>query len=202
MEKSLAERKSVQPFVQYVDCGEGAVPACHLSSIIQVTPHTPYSHLHLCLLLPSPNFLVLCSKCSSVVGAVQHPETAETLQYIIHPPPPQMSPPLPRRRQSNLPRMPNLQTRKQPPPTQTNPTQPPSPNPLRRRSRRVSERVSPRMLKSLVGARHAEFAGMKQQDVREFLIWLISRVQCAGKASGKVQETLGREEMEGVCGGC
>ena len=46
------------------------------------------------------------------------------------------------------------------------------------------------MLKSLIGQGHAEFAGMKQQDAQEFLIWLLSRVQRQGKAAGKVQQTL------------
>jgi ubiquitin carboxyl-terminal hydrolase 5/13 len=50
--------------------------------------------------------------------------------------------------------------------------------------------ISPRMLKSLIGQGHAEFAGMKQQDAQEFLIWLLSRVQRQGKAGGKVQQTL------------
>ena len=54
--------------------------------------------------------------------------------------------------------------------------------------------ISPRMLKSLIGAGHAEFAGMKQQDAQEFLIWLLSRLQRLENATGAVKERLLREE--------
>jgi len=54
------------------------------------------------------------------------------------------------------------------------------------------------MLKSLIGAGHAEFAGMKQQDAQEFLIWLVSRVQRMGRPVGRVLERLeGEEERAG-----
>ena len=54
--------------------------------------------------------------------------------------------------------------------------------------------ISPRMFKSLIGQGHAEFAGTKQQDAQEFLIWLISRVQRMGKPTGAVAERLTLEE--------
>jgi len=50
------------------------------------------------------------------------------------------------------------------------------------------------MLKFLIGQGHAEFAGTKQQDAQEFLIWLLSRVQRAGKPTGTVAERLTLEE--------
>jgi ubiquitin carboxyl-terminal hydrolase 5/13 len=50
--------------------------------------------------------------------------------------------------------------------------------------------IRPRMLKTLIGAGHAEFAGMKQQDAQEFLIWLLSRIQREGKPSGCVEQSL------------
>jgi ubiquitin carboxyl-terminal hydrolase 5/13 len=50
--------------------------------------------------------------------------------------------------------------------------------------------ISPRMLKTLIGKGHAEFAGVKQQDAQEFLIWLLSRIQREGKATGHVEQNL------------
>jgi uncharacterized UBP type Zn finger protein len=50
--------------------------------------------------------------------------------------------------------------------------------------------IRPRMLKTLIGAGHAEFAGMKQQDAQEFLIWLLSRIQRDGKPTGFVEQSL------------
>jgi ubiquitin carboxyl-terminal hydrolase 5/13 len=46
------------------------------------------------------------------------------------------------------------------------------------------------MLKTLIGAGHAEFAGLKQQDAQEFLLWLLSRIQREGKPSGRVERSL------------
>jgi ubiquitin carboxyl-terminal hydrolase 5/13 len=46
------------------------------------------------------------------------------------------------------------------------------------------------MLKTLIGKGHAEFAGVKQQDAQEFLIWLLSRIQREGKPTGKVEQNL------------
>ena len=51
------------------------------------------------------------------------------------------------------------------------------------------------MLKTLIGRGHPEFAGQKQQDAQEFLIWLLSRIQRHGKPAGKVEQTLLAEEM-------
>lgn len=50
--------------------------------------------------------------------------------------------------------------------------------------------IRPRMLKTLIGAGHPEFAGLKQQDAQEFLIWLLSRIQRQGKPSGCVERDL------------
>jgi ubiquitin carboxyl-terminal hydrolase 5/13 len=50
--------------------------------------------------------------------------------------------------------------------------------------------ISPRMLKTLIGKGHPEFAGVKQQDAQEFLIWLLSRIQREGKATGQVEQNL------------
>jgi ubiquitin carboxyl-terminal hydrolase 5/13 len=54
--------------------------------------------------------------------------------------------------------------------------------------------IAPRMLKHLIGAGHPEFAGMKQQDAQEFLMWLLSRIQRKGKATGQVETLLTKEE--------
>lgn len=56
--------------------------------------------------------------------------------------------------------------------------------------------IRPRMLKTLIGAGHAEFAGLKQQDAQEFLIWLLSRIQRQGKPSGCVEQSLLEQERE------
>jgi ubiquitin carboxyl-terminal hydrolase 5/13 len=56
--------------------------------------------------------------------------------------------------------------------------------------------VRPRMLKTLIGQGHAEFAGLKQQDAQEFLIWLLSRIQKQGKPTGKVEQSLIDAEKE------
>jgi len=56
--------------------------------------------------------------------------------------------------------------------------------------------ISPRMLKSLIGKGHAEFAGVKQQDAQEFLIWLLSRIGREGKPTGIVAETLAGAEAQ------
>ena len=50
--------------------------------------------------------------------------------------------------------------------------------------------IRPSMLKVLIGQGHAEFAGMKQQDAQEFLIWLLSRIQRQGKPTGNVEQAL------------
>jgi ubiquitin carboxyl-terminal hydrolase 5/13 len=54
------------------------------------------------------------------------------------------------------------------------------------------------MLKALIGQGHAEFAGMKQQDAQEFLIWLVSRIQRQGKATGCVEQRLVAAEREAM----
>jgi ubiquitin carboxyl-terminal hydrolase 5/13 len=54
--------------------------------------------------------------------------------------------------------------------------------------------IRPRMLKTLIGAGHPEFAGLKQQDAQEFLIWLLSRIQRQGKPSGCVERQLREAE--------
>src|SRR5438270_339881 len=46
------------------------------------------------------------------------------------------------------------------------------------------------MLKTLIGVGHAEFAGLKQQDANEFLLWLLSRIQRQGKPSRCVEQSL------------
>jgi ubiquitin carboxyl-terminal hydrolase 5/13 len=56
--------------------------------------------------------------------------------------------------------------------------------------------ISPRMLKALIGHGHAEFAGTKQQDAQEFLIWLLSRIHRTGKPTGTVAERLVLQESE------
>jgi ubiquitin carboxyl-terminal hydrolase 5/13 len=56
--------------------------------------------------------------------------------------------------------------------------------------------IRPRMLKSLIGHGHAEFAGMKQQDAQEFFIWLLSRIQRQGKPSGCVEQKLIEAERD------
>jgi ubiquitin carboxyl-terminal hydrolase 5/13 len=56
--------------------------------------------------------------------------------------------------------------------------------------------ISPRMLKALIGQGHAEFAGTKQQDAQEFLIWLLSRIHRTGKPTGTVAERLVLQESE------
>jgi ubiquitin carboxyl-terminal hydrolase 5/13 len=66
--------------------------------------------------------------------------------------------------------------------------------------------IRPRMLKSLIGHGHHEFAGMKQQDAQEFLIWLLSRIQRHGKPTGNVEKTLQSAERgimtdDDGCGG-
>lgn len=50
--------------------------------------------------------------------------------------------------------------------------------------------IHPRMLKALIGRGHPEFAGMKQQDAQEFLIWLLSRIQRYGKSAGQTEQLL------------
>lgn len=54
------------------------------------------------------------------------------------------------------------------------------------------------MFKALIGAGHAEFAGMKQQDAQEFFIWLLSRIQRYGKAAGNVEKALIAAEREAM----
>ena len=56
--------------------------------------------------------------------------------------------------------------------------------------------IRPRMLKSLIGHGHAEFAGVKQQDAQEFLIWLLSRIQRQGKPTGLVEQSLQAAEQQ------
>ena len=46
------------------------------------------------------------------------------------------------------------------------------------------------MLKALIGQGHSEFAGTRQQDAQEFLIWLLSRIQRQGKPTGNVEKSL------------
>ena len=52
------------------------------------------------------------------------------------------------------------------------------------------------MLKSLIGHGHPEFAGIKQQDAQEFLIWLLSRIQRQGKPTGLVEQALQTAEQQ------
>ena len=52
------------------------------------------------------------------------------------------------------------------------------------------------MLKALIGQGHPEFAGVKQQDAQEFLIWLLSRIQKHGKPTGRVEQNLISAEKE------
>jgi ubiquitin carboxyl-terminal hydrolase 5/13 len=56
--------------------------------------------------------------------------------------------------------------------------------------------ISPRMLKTLIGQGHSQFAGLKQQDAHEFLMWLLSRIKQKGKATGHVLESLLAAEQQ------
>jgi len=59
--------------------------------------------------------------------------------------------------------------------------------------------IAPRMLKTLIGQGHPEFAGMKQQDAQEFLIWLVHRIQQRdGKPAGCVEQRLATAEKEAM----
>ena len=46
------------------------------------------------------------------------------------------------------------------------------------------EGVKPRALKALVGSGHPEFAGMKQQDAHEYLLYLFDKMERAERAAG------------------
>ena len=58
--------------------------------------------------------------------------------------------------------------------------------------------IRPQMLKSLIGRGHAEFAGTKQQDAQEFLIWLLSRIQRQGRPTGCVEQKLIEAERQAM----